>query len=254
MPRRLWANASGGESMKVTSRPSAVGKCRSDVRVGDSCRPCQGVGAAFVAGIGERGGGHGGDVPYVHCAHPGVTDRRVEPAFGRNRLGERQQPLEEQIGAQERPGDAEVTDVALDRGVITQEPYGGVLVGGPSCESTTRCLTPAWTARSANRRCCDSACSEEGVTRYARSAPSSAAATDAASSKSATASATPSGSRLLSAAVRTMARTGVPRSIRASMMARPVLPVAPVTRTGLICSFIVVIPLVRSSLGPPAAA
>ena len=33
--------------------------------------------------------------------------------------------------------------------------------------------------------------------------------------------------------LRTMARTGVPRRARASATARPVLPVAPVTRTGL---------------------
>jgi AcrR family transcriptional regulator len=73
------------------------------------------------------------------------------------------------------------------------------------------------------------------VTRYACSAPSSATATAAVSSKSATTTSTPAGSLLRSASVRTMARTGAPRSASASTVARPLFPVAPVTRIGPAC-------------------
>jgi hypothetical protein len=81
------------------------------------------------------------------------------------------------------------------------------------------------------------------VTRYARPAPSSAAATDAGSSKSATATAVPSGSRAASPRARTMARTAAPRLVSAATRAWPVLPVAPVTRIGLEAGSIVIISL-----------
>jgi hypothetical protein len=76
-----------------------------------------------MAWSGERGRGHGGDVTDVHRADRGVADRGVEAALGGDRRGESQQPLEEQIGPQEGVGDAQVLDVPLDRGVITQEPH-----------------------------------------------------------------------------------------------------------------------------------
>src|SRR5882724_9760246 len=64
--------------------------------------------------------------------------------------------------------------------------------------------------------------------------PWSAAASESASSKSATTAVTPSGSFAGSDGLRTIARTLVPRSARRVSRAEPVLPVAPVTRTGIV--------------------
>jgi len=99
------------------------GERGGDFRVSDGRGAGQVVGRAVMAGFGERGGAHRGDVTDVHGADRGVADRSVEPAVRGDRCGERQQSLEEQVGPQEGIGDAQVPDVPLDRGVIAQEPH-----------------------------------------------------------------------------------------------------------------------------------
>src|SRR5262249_6424144 len=91
--------------------------------------------------------------------------------------------------------------------------------------------TPAAAASSANRTCCASASGLDGVTRYARVTPSSAASRQRGSSKLPTTTVADAfGSLSASLEERARARATAPRLSSCCSTADPVLPVAPVTR------------------------